>query len=148
MKKTVIALTAAFVMILGAFSVSYANMPEIPQEYIDAAKKEAPLNQGDIDNFIKLWPELQKSDKGSYTEAESIALFEKYGFPKYRGPFVLLKITNARVLSGLPAEHLEMAKGMLLSQKMPSVYMPSDSELALVAKNKAALDKIGYANMN
>lgn len=142
MQKAVVILTATLAMFFSVLSVSHASyIPQLPPGYVEEAKKEPPLTQEDIDNFVPFWKEIMSDSKSEYSEAEAEALYKKHGFTLVRGTLVSMKVITGKALASVPAEHLPMVKGIVLQQINP-VGIPTDAEIALIAKNAATLDKL------
>lgn len=99
--------------------------------------EEPPLTQTDIDNFLKIGPDMVKAALANDTASAAKAL-KQVNWTETRGSYITAKISNAYAIQLNP----EMARSMLESAGMPKFLLPTDSELALVQSNIAALDKI------
>lgn len=99
--------------------------------------EEPPLAQADIDNFLKIGPDMIKAAIANDIAGAAKAL-QQVDWTEKRGSYVTAKISNAYAINLNP----EMARSMLESAGMPEFMLPTDSEMALVQKNIAALDKI------
>lgn len=98
---------------------------------------EPPLTQVDIDNFIKIGPDMVQAANAN-SIANAAKTLQQVDWTEKRGSYVTAKICNAYAIYLSP----EMAKSMLENAGMPEFLLPTDSEMALVQKNIEALDKI------
>ena len=140
--RSTITVCLTLMIILGVSAVASAAMPEMPKEIVVKCEKEAPLNQKDVDAFIKMWPEIMKG--GDKSEAEAKKFFAGHGFTEVRATFVIMKINNARMMTEAvkATGDKAMATQLLLGMGMPKVFLPSDAESALVEKNAARLNAL------
>lgn len=105
---------------------------------IEAAfAEEAPLTQADIDKFLKIGPEMVKAAIANDINSATKVL-QQVDWTETRGSYVTAKISNAYAINLNP----EAARSMLKSAGMPELLLPTDSEMALVQKNIAALDQV------
>lgn len=138
-------LCAAALLLLSIVSASPASamMPDMPPELLALCEREAPLVQKDIDAFIAMWPLILASE-GDLPPEEALEMYKKNGLSEARGTLVIMKIANARTIDTIvrTTNDKNMAVKMLLGMNMPQVFIPSDAEIALVAKNKAKIDAL------
>lgn len=131
MKKNVMSLTwaAALIFVMAVGVASAADHPMFPKEVLDVWAKEAPLNQNDIDTYIKFL-------NFSGTAEEAVKTFQDAGLTQERYGLVSTKITSGMMLAmGMSVEDLGM-------KDFPAVVIPSGTEIDLI---KANLPKIQEA---
>lgn len=127
-------------MLVACLCAAPATMAQTANEaaMIEAMlSKEPPLTQADIDNFIKIGPDMVKAASANDV-AKAAEVLKQVGWSETRGSFVTAKISNAYAMNLNP----EMAKSLLESASMPAILMPTDSEMALVQKNIDALNTV------
>lgn len=123
--------TLALVLTLAAgpvFAQEAANTADSDEAFtsaeLAALAKEPPLSQSDIDIFIKI---------AEASEEDSDKVVADSGLSETRMALVLTKVSlGMMIASGVPSE-------MLLTDEVPKVLQPSDSEIDLIRRN---LDKL------
>ena len=124
MKKCLVAVAFALVM-------CFALTPAMAQNY-DPYAGQAAISQADIDNYVKIYPELAAvaADPAKLTD-----VYAQAGWDQMRGSYVIAKINTAYTMLKAP----DQADAM--TAQLPESMKPTKDELDLVKKNEGAIDK-------
>lgn len=113
----------------------------IPPEMIKALEAEKPLTQADVETFARILPSF--AEAGRKDPATAIKIVTDAGFSEPRMALLYSRVSFALMMGEMP--NLDEA---LKSQGIPKVLWPTASDLALVKKNRAALEKAYQASMD
>ncbi|MDR2136905.1 MAG: hypothetical protein LBO68_01335 [Synergistaceae bacterium] len=108
-----------------------APLIEYPPEVMEAFRKEPPLNQRDIDAFIKFAPSMKLAPNGQIDTSP----MRGSGVSEMRGSYVMAKLAYAIAMA------MDPNQGQLLMQlsSAPSFMTPSAKEIELAQKNMEKL---------
>ncbi|MDR3038435.1 MAG: hypothetical protein LBV21_03965 [Candidatus Adiutrix sp.] len=117
---------------LWAVGPAAAQMPpmgQLPPEMLELLKKEPPLAQADVDNYLKIMPQLiQVKDPAALPK-----LYADSGLTEIRLGLITAKINLGLALaSGVTAQQINL-------DQVPEPMRPTDQEVELVKKNQAKI---------
>ena len=111
-----------------------SSVSAVPPEMLELLKKEPPLAQADVDNYLKIVPQLiQIKDPADLTK-----LYADSGLTETRLHLITAKITMGLALaSGITAQQLNL-------DQVPEPLRPTDQEVELVKKNQEKIQTTIY----
>lgn len=106
----------------------------IPPEMIAALEAEKPLTQADVETFARILPAF--TEAGQKSPEAAMKIVADAGFSEPRMALLFSRVSFALMMGDEPG--LDSA---LEAQGIPKVLRPTADDLALVKKNRAALEK-------
>ena len=130
-KMCVIILLFVLSLACGAAFAAEADPPDAEERaMLEAMRKEPPLNQKDIDIFIKLAPDIEKYENDEKALAK---LITDAGIPLQRFQYAGAKLGVGILMLMMP--EVMTREKILESGETPEFMIPGDDELKLIEKN-------------
>jgi hypothetical protein len=128
-------LPALFLILTAAPILAQVPGPDaIPPEMIAALEAEKPLTQADVETYARILPVF--TETGRQSPEAALKIVADAGFTEPRMALLFSRVSFALLMGGDPA-----LDSLLEAQGIPRVLWPTAGDLALVRKNRAALEE-------